>query len=189
MRRPLLPGLTLAALALCASACSEDQRVGRRCIINQVAGSGDVVINSTALECPTRTCLMMPNQPQDPVTEQCDENNPGTCSGQKVCVNNECRAASEFKGFCTAACSSNDDCDGETSSNTSDRKCARGFVCATPAAVGDFCCQRFCVCRDFLNIPDGGVPIVPSACEAANPANTCCNLPNRRGNPAYPACR
>ena len=56
--------------------------------------------------------------------------------------------------------------------------CASGFTCAIPVVVGPFCCRKQCICRDYLEIPDGGVP-VPEACNPDLPENTCVNLPGR----------
>ncbi len=82
--------------------------------------------------------------------------------------------------MCTAECDSADDC--EASSET---PCQGGFVCAVPVVVGPFCCKKFCVCKDFNPSMD-----VPAACDAANAANECCNLPGRRENTTmYPACK
>ncbi len=54
---------------------------------------------------------------------------------------------------CTAACSSDDDCEVGQSrdpSNAVDRRCRNGFVCGVPFEVGAFACRRMCICKDFL---------------------------------------
>ncbi len=82
--------------------------------------------------------------------------------------------------MCTAECGSADDC--EASSET---RCQGGFVCAVPVYVGPFCCKKFCICKDFNPSVD-----VPAACDPANAANECCNLPGRREDTTtYPACK
>lgn len=84
--------------------------------------------------------------------------------------------------LCTAECSSDSDCD-----TSAESPCQTGFACITPTVVGNFCCQKLCVCKDYL---PGGIPGEPIACDSANAANECCNLAGRRDNPTqYPGCR
>lgn len=75
--------------------------------------------------------------------------------------------------LCTAECSSDDDCD-----KVPESPCESGFTCAIPVVVGPFCCRKMCICKDYLVIPDGGVP-EPEACNPDLPENTCVNLPGR----------
>jgi hypothetical protein len=87
--------------------------------------------------------------------------------------------------LCTAECDSDSDCD-----TSPESPCESGFVCAVPTVVGNFCCKKLCICRDYLDLPDGGVPPVPAGCDSTNALNECCNLPGRRENPTmYPGCR
>ncbi len=79
--------------------------------------------------------------------------------------------------MCTASCATDDDCSNADPGTT----CKKGFVCAWPTTAGPFCCQKMCVCHDFVNIPPGGFP-VPATCmspgsspNAPNPA-TCQNV-------------
>lgn len=140
-------------------ACSENP-VGRKCFIGSDAGAGGTqsIIASPALECQSRTCLRVPVQKQLPV-------DPAT--GQQTVYSDQC----------TAECSSSDDCD-----RVPESPCVTGFTCAIPVVVGPFCCRKMCICKDYLVIPDGGLP-APAACEASNPDNQCCNLPGRGNLP------
>jgi hypothetical protein len=129
----------MALLAL-GVACDPDQHVGRPCEIGTapVSGSSGQVstLSSTALECPSRVCLL---------------------AGQ---------TAAGTGALCTAECESTQDCqDGETadSSNPADTRCHGGFVCAWPTTVGAFACRKRCVCTDFVNVPQGGFT-KPAAC-------------------------
>jgi hypothetical protein len=99
------------------------------------------------------------------------------------CQSRTClHVAGKSPDLCTAGCSSDDECD-----KSPESPCAGGFACVIPVTVGPFCCQKQCVCRDYIVIPDGGVA-TPDVCNSANPDNECCNLDGRRGNPDYPAC-
>jgi hypothetical protein len=91
--------------------------------------------------------------------------------------------AGESDNECTARCGSDSDC--ETSPESS---CKGGFTCAIPVVTGSFCCERLCICRDFL-VGDAGTLADPAGCVASNPANECCNLEGRPGNVKYPLCK
>ena len=65
--------------------------------------------------------------------------------------------------------------------------CKGGFACVVPVFVGPFCCQKQCVCKDYIQIPDGGVAD-HDVCDPSKAVNECCNLSGRRGNPMYPQC-
>ena len=158
--RPLwasLPALALGLLFVTfgSSGC-ENKAIGRPCDPQAGdAGAGQAVVNAYALECPSRICLKAApdNRPEGSYPS------PGS--------------------MCTAECSSDEDCeDGETGSKSDRAKCKEGWSCAIPTVVGDLCCKKLCVCRDFLLHVNGKVAKVttPEACNANNPANTCKNL-------------
>jgi hypothetical protein len=75
--------------------------------------------------------------------------------------------------LCTAECDGDDDCD-----KVPESPCENGFTCAIPTVTGPFCCRKMCICRDYIVIPDGGVP-EPEACNPDLEPNTCINLPGR----------
>lgn len=153
MRRRNTIVLIAAALSLLATACEENP-VGRICFIGADAGNpSQAIIASPALECPSRTCLHQPVQGSLP-------------------------EGVEAVDMCTATCESPDDCD-----QVPESPCVNGFTCAVPVVVGPFCCRKMCICKDYLILPDGGVPALPVACDQSNPANTCCNLPGREDQP------
>lgn len=128
-----------AALALLAFGGCDDKHIGRPCCLGDVCpppadaaapSPTNVSVNSEALECPSRVCLL-PNQE---VT---------TTTGP----------------FCTDNCSSDDDCaDGEKKVDgvDSDHRCSQGFVCRVviPNLMNVAkACQKVCTCKDFLQNP------------------------------------
>jgi hypothetical protein len=127
-------------LVLGGSAC-ENKHIGRPCELavgdaGAPTGSGTTATIDVGLECPSRICLL----PAEDVR---------TTTGS----------------LCTADCTSDDDCaDGELRNpkDPSDFRCSHGFTCKVAVTVGDFCCRKMCVCKDFLNIPMGGftTPVV-----------------------------
>jgi hypothetical protein len=138
-------GVLLAAVTL--SAC-EDKSIGRRCDVQADAGISQAVFNGQALECPTRICV-------------------------KPARDNGVAEPVDTAAYCTAECSKDSDCDGETRDRKdgSDRRCKNGFVCGVGFEVGPLCCKKICLCKDFL--PRGGVA-VPASCNKS--VSTCPNL-------------
>lgn len=141
---PLFP-LLLGALALGAlgltSGCN-DNHIGRPCELGVQADGGTMssTVNSQALECPSRICLL-----------------PGTTGGNPGSTG----------PLCSAFCSSDDDCSpNEGGENPPDGKqCKHGFGCGWPTTVGPLCCQRMCICRDFGGEP-GPAFTQPQACKS-----------------------
>ncbi len=144
--------VAVGALVLGLVGC-EDKHIGRPCITNAAdagASGGQVaVISSPNLQCPERICLQ-------PAPEGAVPN-----------------AAAEG-AFCTATCSTDDDC----SDSDPGTKCTSGFVCTVATTAGPFCCQKMCVCHDFVIVPPGGFP-TPSTCKS----------PGSEGAPNPPTCQ
>jgi hypothetical protein len=91
--------------------------------------------------------------------------------------------ANRSPDMCTASCDSDDDCD-----TSPESPCQGGFACVVPVVTGNFCCQKLCVCKDYIteSLPQAA----PAACDPTVAANECCNLSGRRDNPQmYPGCR
>src|SRR5687768_3566388 len=148
MTRPVHLLIALVVTATLVGGCEENP-VGRICFIGADAGNDNqAIIASPALECPSRTCLHQPLQGQLPM-------------------------GSQYADLCTAECASDDECD-----KVPESPCVNGFTCAIPVVVGPFCCRKMCICKDYLLIPDGGLP-APAACDPSKEENTCCNLEGR----------
>jgi hypothetical protein len=145
-------GLVLGA------ACTSNSPVGRICDLGiALPQPSEVVVASPSLDCVSRTCL------REPLS------NPDLPPGSVY--------PSGTNGLCTAECSSSDDCE-----RVSESPCKSGFTCGVAVPVGPFCCKKFCICKDYIELPPSGVPTEPVACDASNAANLCCNLSGR------PAC-
>jgi len=150
-----------AMIALGSAACA-DNPVGRICDLGvEDPNPNESVVASPSLDCQSRTCLKVPLGRDLP-------------EGSRYPTGN--------KGLCTAECESDDDCD-----RVPESPCKTGFTCAVPVVVGPFCCRKLCICKDYIVIPDGGVPL-PEACDPSDEANSCCNLEGRSGDPDYPLC-
>jgi len=146
-------------------ACSGEP-VGRICDLGTTMPQmTEVVVASPSLDCVTRTCLRYP-------VELDKELPPGSIF------------PTGNNGLCTAECAADDDCD-----RVPESPCITGFACGVAVTVGPFCCRKFCICKDYVVVPDTGQLTVPKACDSGNADNACCNLDNRQNNPAYPLCR
>ena len=134
----------------------DDKHIGRPCEIGTpppdagTSGGAFATISSPVLACPSRICLL-PGDENDAT-----KLNDGA--------------------FCTAGCSTEDDCsDAETgsASDNTDTRCKTGFTCAVATTIGPFCCEKLCICKDFVNVPAGGIPL-PDSCKTG--MSTCQNV-------------
>lgn len=141
----------LVALVGVMSTGCENKGIGRPCEVsgdaaNQMSGVG----LNTALECPSRLCIL---------------------PSQGV-------ASVDTKPFCTAECSDDSDCDdGEKRSKNpgdTDKRCVQGFTCMVPFETGSLCCKKLCVCRDFLPANYKSSSALPKTCEKS--VSSCQNL-------------
>ncbi len=154
----------VAAIVALTAACGENP-VGRICDLGvDNPGMSEAVVGSPSLDCSTRTCLKIPVAAAKELPDGF-------------------RPLSPNKGMCTGECESDEDCD-----KVPESPCITGFTCGVAVTVGPFCCQKFCICKDYVVIPESGSLPKPLACEADNVNNACCNLAGRPGNAAYPNC-
>jgi hypothetical protein len=139
------------AAVIFAAGC-EDKALGRPCTIvlktDASVGAAQSVYNTGVPDCPSHICTKPAVQPG---------------------VSNDL----DTGPYCTVACSSDNDCNGQTRdfSNPSDKRCMKGFTCAIPFDQGSLCCQKLCLCRDFYSSAVG--PAVPAACQ--NDAGASCS--------------
>lgn len=165
-RASLVALLSLFVLSGIVLSGCDDNPVGRICDLGAATpGVDEAVVASPSLDCVSRTCLRVPLGKELP---------PGSAF------------PSGNNGLCTAECSSDSDCD-----RVPESPCITGFTCGVPPGitVGKFCCRKFCICKDYIVVPEGGELAAPEACDAGNPDNQCCNLEGRVDNPAYPLCK
>lgn len=134
----------IGAMLVVSSGGCENQSIGRTCkTLATGTTETQAVFNDEALECPTRLCIK-------PAYQQ------GTVQAGTL-------------PFCTAECGKNSDCsDAETrdQKNPADKRCTKGFVCATPFEVGPLKCKKMCVCGDFVDVSKSTKIPVPAACAA-----------------------
>jgi hypothetical protein len=147
--------VALSALALGLGGGCEDKHIGRPCNTNVadagISGGRVAILTSPSLECPSRICLQAAPAGNG---ETGDEQ---TAEG----------------AMCTAGCSTDDDC----SDSDPGTLCKKDFICTWPTTTGSFCCQKMCVCHDFVVVPQNGIP-EPQTCMSvsAGGPGTCQNV-------------
>lgn len=167
-RRASIWMLSMLMIAVSASTtmlagCGENP-VGRVCDLGGSTEATQRVVASPSLDCVSRQCLRVPQE--------------------VVKLPDGSRLPPANQGLCTAECSADEDCD-----RVPESPCKTGFTCSIAVTVGPFCCKKFCICKDYIVIPDNGVIATPEACKTTNPDAACCNLEGRRGNAMYPNCK
>jgi hypothetical protein len=73
--------------------------------------------------------------------------------------------------YCSAGCSQDSDCNTDqqrVESNPLDRRCSKGFACGIAFVKGNICCQKLCLCKDFLGPVGAPTPIACTGNGAAN---------------------
>jgi len=133
--------LLLMLTGLLAGTGCQDNHIGRLCEVEpgknpQPTASTVNEINSAALECPSRICLL-PAAARGPTT-----------TGPT----------------CTAECDSDSDCEDSESRNSADpndRRCTKGFACRVVTNLAGYACRKLCVCSDFFNPTENGACIPP----------------------------
>ncbi len=151
MRTIANPWLGAALGLLCAVSCNRSD-VGSPC---QLAG-GDVpnepLISFPSLACDQLLCVF--GESFTPPAEPCETNADCTeLSGVEayICDDGRCVVGQDTvlqRSMCSATCSSDADCVDPVDGT----RCASGFTCAPLMTLGDWCCQKVCVCRDGLDV-------------------------------------
>ena len=169
-RRHVVLGVLLSIASLASLAGCTESPVGRKCDLGvQTPSANEVVVASQSLDCVSRTCLRVGEGAGYPPKRELP---PGSVP------------LAPNVGLCTAECNSAEDCD-----RVPESPCTLGFTCAIAVTAGPHCCLKFCICKDYVVVPDGGELAPPPECNPDEKNNKCCNLPGRPGNPDYELCK
>lgn len=173
-------------IGLCVPGCPQGD-VGAPCNHGLITPPDNPLVTFPALMCNDLLCVYGESNP--PPEKPCasdadcneqpgpagfvcrvdDDDDGGNPSGQGRCVlDPEYLLA---RSMCSRRCSSDADCRdaGTARPLADDTACRKGFRCAQIQSLGDFCCQKLCVCDDGL--ADGALDDLARAC--ADPDAAC----------------
>lgn len=174
--RPLLrTGLSLFASVIGLSmltACPTGD-VGAPCNHGTVTPPETKLVTFPALSCDDLICVYGEEWPQpEGNCETDDQCNKEVGTSRFQCVNQSCRLSLEYvleRSMCSKRCSNDSDCK-NSGITTADKpideestNCDAGFSCVRIQQLGEFCCERLCVCNDFL--PTGTIDELNTNCE------------------------
>lgn len=144
--------LFLPIVLIMASAGCSNTPVGNPCFLGgdiTVPGNNNSIVSSPVVDCESKICVRTPQVGEPPE---------GFMGSQD---------------YCSAFCESDSDCSAD-GANT----CITGFSCLVATTTTRFCCQKLCICNDYLD-SSSTQPEVPEECDPDNPVNLCVNLPGR----------
>lgn len=169
-----------------ATACARGD-VGAPCNHGKIDPPESQVLTFPALTCNSLLCVYgnTAEPPKDPCQLDVDCN-PGAEIEKFECYRRReddpagtCRLSNTFvleRSMCSKRCSSDADCrDGGVGHKVlaPHTNCERGFKCVRLQSLGEFCCEKLCVCDDDL----GDSRDVDEACESGQ---GCCDDPMTR---------
>lgn len=149
----------LLAGGMLMTACPQGD-VGAPCNHGSVDAPSSKLVTFPALSCSDLLCVYGEEKtvPEIGCTTSNDCNVAG---GQNVfqCVNNSCQLSLDYvlaRSMCSKTCETNEDCNNSSLNSRptvddDETSCATGFSCTVLQRLGQFCCQRLCVCNDDLD--------------------------------------
>ncbi len=163
-----LLGATLLVPLL--SACPKGD-VGAPCNHGDVQAPESQVVTFPALSCNDLLCVFaQKDEPPDMACKsdaECNTTNDGMT--RFTCSDGSCELNSTYvlqRSMCSRACADDSDCqDGGIGKKVlaKETSCENGFRCAPIQKLGEFCCEKLCVCADDLS--DGTVDSLNADCE------------------------
>jgi hypothetical protein len=153
----------VAVVGMWLGGCSQND-VGAPCNHGNQPAPQQPVVTYPSLNCDELMCVYNESIeiPPDPCTthEECNE---GQSEAVFECVEATCRIRNDYvlsRSMCSRQCESDADCAGGYEGT----ECRTGFSCARVQRLGDFCCEKLCVCRDDL----GNTAAIDRACSEEN---------------------
>ncbi|MBX7078815.1 MAG: hypothetical protein K1X88_06470 [Nannocystaceae bacterium] len=174
----------LATLAACPKG-----DVGAPCNHGKTQPPESKLVTFPALTCNELLCVYADSDeaPKIECTDavMCNSADPGVdrfeCVISEGMTSGRCQLKIEYvleRSMCSKKCSSDADCkDGGPTKKVvvENTKCQSGFTCARIQTLGEFCCDKLCVCRDDLD--EATVMDIQNAC-AAGTQQGCCTGAN-----------
>ncbi|NJK31014.1 MAG: hypothetical protein HC927_00620 [Deltaproteobacteria bacterium] len=157
--------LPLFASVMLLTACPQGD-VGAPCNHGSVEAPSSKLVTFPALSCSDLLCVYGEEQTVPEITcetsQQC--NDAANTGGENIfeCVTGACRLSLDYvlaRSMCSKTCESDDDCNNTSLNNRpavddDETACRTGFSCTVLQQLGQFCCERLCVCNDDLDSLD-----------------------------------
>lgn len=132
--------------------------IGAPCNHGDVDPPDDKVVTFPALSCNDLLCVYADdaNPPAEPCVGDADCN-AGQDKPRFACDNGTCKLSTTYvleRSMCSRTCETNADCkDGGIGKKVLNKEsnCSSGFDCVQIQKLGEFCCQKLCVCNDDLS--------------------------------------
>jgi hypothetical protein len=150
--------LALAAVAVIATGCPNGD-VGAPCNHGSVTPPNSFLVTFPALSCNDLLCVYGEDKQADESIEcssavECNPEGGSTfqCDGGK------CKLSLDYvleRSMCSKRCESDEDCNNSGTFNKpavgeDDTACDSAFKCIVLQRLGEFCCEKLCVCDDDL---------------------------------------
>lgn len=173
--RPVLSGLVrllgtasgAAMLVTMLAGCPRGD-VGAPCNHGDVEPPESKLVTFPALTCNDLLCVYAdedepPGMDCTPGGSQCNDVSPNPAANKFECVpkrsgGGKCQLRMDYvlsRSMCSKKCDSDSDCKdgGPTQRNLAkETSCSGKFKCARIQTLGEFCCQKMCVCEDDLGV-------------------------------------
>jgi hypothetical protein len=153
------------------SACPKGD-VGASCNHGDVQPPDSKVVTFPALSCNDLLCVYA-DDAKAPTKDctgdvECNEADPE--KNRFSCVEGSCKLSSTYvlaRSMCSRTCATDDDCkDGGIGDKVlaKETACEQGFQCVQIQKLGEFCCNKLCVCGDDLSA--GAIDTLKKECDA-----------------------
>ncbi|HLT36805.1 MAG TPA: hypothetical protein VK034_10975 [Enhygromyxa sp.] len=153
----------LLAGGLLLTACPQGD-VGAPCNHGTVEAPSSKLVTFPALSCSDLLCVYGEEKTVPEIACGDDDDVCNSAAGEAIfeCVNNSCKLSLDYvleRSMCSKTCQTDEDCNNTSLNNrpavdSDETACATGFSCTVLQRLGQFCCQRLCVCNDDLDTLD-----------------------------------
>ncbi|MEZ4454664.1 MAG: hypothetical protein R3B09_34755 [Nannocystaceae bacterium] len=152
------------------SACPKGD-VGAPCNHGSVEPPESKLVTFPALSCNDLLCIYADEAkaPSGVCSDDAFCNAASTDQPRFACVGGKCQLSLTYvltRSMCSKRCESDDDCkDGGPTEKvlSKDTSCSGSFKCVIIQELGEFCCERLCVCED--DIAEATVDMLATNCE------------------------
>lgn len=152
--RPLVCGSALLTLF----ACNQGD-LGAPCNHGTVEPPSTKLVTFPALSCDDLLCVYG-EEKMIPANQCANDDDCNEVGSEKIfecdVSEQDCTLSLNYvlrRSMCSKRCSVDDDCKNTSATNrpvAKDTACKTGFACARIQQLGEFCCERLCVCNDDL---------------------------------------